>query len=112
MNNNRKYLHGFIDRKGRVVIGPRIDPADCRDYELDSQYIRSRKTHYDIWQDLLPDNQLLIDEPEYHEGLARVEVNGKWGFIDETGAMVIEPIYDCVGNFHNGIAKFGLLHNS
>lgn len=30
----------------------------------------------------------------------------KWGFIDKTGKFVIEPIFESVGDFHNGMAKF------
>lgn len=32
------------------------------------------------------------DEARYKEGLIYVKVNGKWGFIDENGKMVIEPL--------------------
>ncbi len=28
---------------------------------------------------------------EFHEGLAAVEINDKWGFIDKTGKIVIRP---------------------
>nr|WP_230400539.1 WG repeat-containing protein [Campylobacter coli] len=31
--------------------------------------------------------------------MARVELNGKWGFIDKSGKFVIEPKFDEVGAF-------------
>ena len=30
-------------------------------------------------------------EPKFSEGLAAVKINGKWGFIDKSGQMVIQP---------------------
>ena len=40
----------------------------------------------------------------FSEGLAYVVVNGKWGFIDQTGAVIIKPQFDDVGCFKNGMA--------
>ncbi|EOA6136260.1 WG repeat-containing protein, partial [Campylobacter coli] len=33
----------------------------------------------------------------FSEGLAGVELNGKWGFIDKSGKIVIEPKFDDIG---------------
>jgi len=34
-----------------------------------------------------------------------VQVNSvKWGFADKTGKFVVQPDYDDVGQFHNGLA--------
>ena len=38
------------------------------------------------------------------EGLARVKLNGKYGFIDKTGKVVIPLIYDAARDFHEGLA--------
>lgn len=40
------------------------------------------------------------------DGRAAVRVEGRWGFIDETGQLVIPPIYDAVGDFNGGVAEF------
>jgi hypothetical protein len=42
------------------------------------------------------------------EGLARVEINGKWGFIDQTGKEVIPCKYDEADFFNKGVAKVNL----
>ena len=42
----------------------------------------------------------------YFEGLAKFQIQKKWGFIDTTGNIIVKPIYDYVGNFSNGIANF------
>ena len=38
----------------------------------------------------------------FHEGLARAEVNGKWGYIDDSGKRVIPFVYDKAKDFSNG----------
>lgn len=40
----------------------------------------------------------------YHEGLAAVRQNGKWGYVDEDGKTVIPPAYACAGDFSEGLA--------
>ena len=40
----------------------------------------------------------------FNNGFARVELNDKWGMIDETGKEVIECKYDWICDFHNGFA--------
>ncbi|NLF26361.1 MAG: WG repeat-containing protein [Clostridiales bacterium] len=38
------------------------------------------------------------------EGLASVKSEGKWGFIDRRGNVVIGPRWEIVSQFENGIA--------
>ena len=44
----------------------------------------------------------------FSEGLARVKLNGKWGFINKIGEEVIPLKYDEVENFSEGFAKVKL----
>ena len=44
----------------------------------------------------------------FSEGLARVEINGKYGFIDKTDSMVIPAKYDYAWPFSSGKAKVKL----
>jgi hypothetical protein len=41
----------------------------------------------------------------YYEGLARVKMEKKWGFIDTTGNVVVKPKYNEVENFNDGMAR-------
>jgi len=41
----------------------------------------------------------------YFDGLAKFQTQGKWGFVDTTGNVIVKPIYDYVGNFINGRAN-------
>lgn len=40
----------------------------------------------------------------FYEGLASVNKDGKWGFIDKNGTAVVSLIYDSVGDFYEGLA--------
>jgi hypothetical protein len=42
------------------------------------------------------------------EGLQAVSLNGKWGFIDEAGKVIVQPKYVAVGDFSQGMAKVSL----
>ena len=41
---------------------------------------------------------------DFPEGLQLVMKDGKWGYIDETGAIALPLIYDRADNFENGLA--------
>lgn len=47
-------------------------------------------------------------QPNFFEGLAGVSKNGKWGFVDRTGNLVIEMMYDSVLYFQDGVAAVEL----
>lgn len=42
---------------------------------------------------------------EYSEGLKSIEVNGKYGFVDTLGNIVIKPEFDGVGCFNEGLVS-------
>ena len=41
----------------------------------------------------------------FNEGLARVELNGKWGYINKQGQEIVPPKYSIALNFNEGLAK-------
>ena len=55
---------------------------------------------------------------DFMEGLAGVELNGKWGYINKSGKEVVPPKYDEAGFFHEGLAgvelngKWGYINKS
>lgn len=59
--------------------------------------------------------QLSLIEPKFdsaygfEDGLANVMINDKWGFIDQSGKFVIEPIYDWTNlSFSDGTVSVGI----
>jgi hypothetical protein len=45
---------------------------------------------------------------DFSEGLAKVELNGKYGYIDKTGNVVIQPQFDFANDFSEGLAAVRL----
>jgi hypothetical protein len=41
----------------------------------------------------------------FAEGLAAVRINGRFGYVDHRGEVVIAPQFDLAGNFHHGLAE-------
>ena len=44
------------------------------------------------------------DAFSFFEGLAAVQFDGKWGYIDTVGKYAITPQFDEAGNFESGLA--------
>jgi len=42
--------------------------------------------------------------PPFVEGLAQAVRDGKWGFVDKSGEWIIQPEYESVGSFSEGLA--------
>lgn len=42
---------------------------------------------------------------DFHEGKARVQLNGVWGFIDQTGQEIVKPQYYEASDFSEGLAR-------
>jgi serine/threonine protein kinase len=69
-------------------------------------------------------NKNLVIEPKYsnaepfREGLAKVELNGKYGFVDKWGREIVPLKYDSASPFSEGLAqvtlnsKFGLINKA
>lgn len=50
--------------------------------------------------------EVFDEEPEDLSGVRyKRPVGAKWGYIDKTGEVVIEPRFDYANEFHNGLAK-------
>ncbi|MDO4269639.1 MAG: WG repeat-containing protein [Eubacteriales bacterium] len=47
----------------------------------------------------------------FSDGRAAVKQNGKWGYIDETGKMVVKPKYDWAGPYSEGVTVVAQLQS-
>lgn len=95
-------LYGYINAAGEEVIPCRYDYA--WDFEDGLALVREGESQYYIDTD---GNRAPSGYP-YHEGLRRYESEKKWGFADGSGAVVIAPQYDAVGDFDGGVASVRL----
>lgn len=74
---NRTHDCGYIDPTGAYILRPRISPVE--------------KDCAEVWGDFVG-------------GLSRWKVGNKFGFIDRTGKIVIEPAFDLTFHFSEGLA--------
>lgn len=82
----------FIDTK---QIATRCDRAFA---SKDGKYYLLNETGQKVTETAYDDVKLFATD-EY----AAVELNGKWGFIDTDGNIVIEPMYENAYSFNNGL---------
>lgn len=101
------YFCGFIDSDGNVVIPPIYDLADDFSEGLASVeefgwpargFINTRG------EVVIPPLEGITIESLFHEGLCRVRVGGKYGYIDKTGTMAIAPQFSSAYDFEYGVA--------
>lgn len=117
VNKNGEW--GFIDIKGNMVIKPQFEEVSDfseQGYAIglfdDDHMVFFDKTgktiniaeyltnlYFD--SNFSEDMVLIVDE---YDGLALVELNGKYGFIDKTGKFVIEPQFRDASQFFEGLA--------
>jgi len=100
-------LHGFKDGAGRIVIGARYRFA----YEFSKEGIAAaidlagRPVFIDTTGAVKAEAYRFDNGPDYFSsGRARVVANGKVGFIDERGVLVVTPRWDGATAFCGKVA--------
>jgi hypothetical protein len=80
---------GFLDTNGAIVLSPSFDQSSLR-------------MEYPSQQSVVHPSQM--QKFVFSEGLAAVEQDGKWGFIDKAGAMAIPATFYRAHRFSEGLA--------
>ena len=105
--NNRKYQfhfesNQFMDETDDRIKSPILSTIGATGGLVDFyKKCRSR-------QDFLLMSSKYQEVCDFSEGFAWVELNGKYGFIDESGREVVPCRYDYAESFINGLAKVNL----
>ncbi|MEH2403701.1 WG repeat-containing protein [Nostoc sp.] len=79
---------GFVNLEGQVSISPQ--------YEMVGESSSSSR----YWND----DESSSSSSSFSEGLAGAKLNGKWGFINQSGKLVIPYQYDKIQQFSGGVA--------
>jgi len=95
---------GLIDESGEFMIEPSINQmlifSEGRglvmDYKDGFYYITDQANIYDGFYE---------KAGEFHNGIAVVKSEGKWGVINQKGIEIIPPKYDKIEEFVNGYAR-------
>jgi hypothetical protein len=119
-NRNIKY-YGVIDTLGNYVIPPKYAWLD--DYH-EGLFIYNVFDSGGLKSGYLDVNGNVVIPAQYRlaygfsEGLANVQVDGKYGYINKKGEMVIEPVYSWARPFKSGVSivttadEWGLINTS
>ncbi len=94
---------GYIDRLGKVVVGPRFEVAAAFSEGLGPVKSGGKWGYVDLAGKVAIEPK--FDQTAgFSEGLAPVKVGAKYGFIGRSGKMAIEPQFDEVWAFAEGLA--------
>ena len=96
---------GFIDTTGNVVLPfGRYDRVEKFSDGLAAVWLNGKGWGFidKTGKEVVPCKYHYVNS--FDQGLAAVELNGKWGFIDTTGKEVVPCNYDGVGDFSEGLA--------
>jgi hypothetical protein len=119
-NDYRIIKYGFIDKKGKLVVGktnkplvtlngirtqPKFDDAKNFSEGLAPVELKGK------WGFINAVNKVVIDfqfddAKNFSEGLASINKDGKYGFIDKLGKIVINPQFSNTGDFSEGLDAF------
>lgn len=107
------YLYGYLNRRGREVIPLSYESAN--DFRNGKALVQIKDKHFaliDLTGKVLSDFSY-PSVANYSEGMLafRQSQDGKWGFIDETGNIVIEPRFSGTRPFTEGYAIVSILTN-
>lgn len=105
---DEEYYCGYIDCDGNVVIPPIYEIAEDFSEGLACVAELGWGKGYKF---IDTNGEVVISLKDgivvcgyFHEGLCVVEVDGKSGYIDKTGAMAIAPQFDAAYDFKHGVA--------
>ncbi|MBL8995422.1 MAG: WG repeat-containing protein, partial [Spirochaetia bacterium] len=112
--NNNEW--GYINKAGQTMIQPRFAEAAPFDQGLAVVKMRLPETK-ELRVGIIDTTGLFVVEPVYTEigrfaeRLARVKIDGLYGYIDRTGKMIIEPQFQEAQDFSEGYARVRVLSN-
>ena len=110
----RDAKYGFLDRAGKEVIEPRFAVAeDFHDGMARVSFYNKEgyivKTYIDKQGRIaLPEGRKWTSLGWFGEGLAAVQENGKFGYVDKSFRFVIPPQFRIAGFFSGGLAAAAL----
>lgn len=106
---------GYRNLQGEIII-PKGKYSHCFSdtfknfaFVYDDKLTNSKVVAIDRNENILFDAYMFDNGPDWLEdGLFRIIRNGKIGYADKNGVIVIEPKFECAEQFENGIARVAL----
>jgi len=100
-------INGYINKRGQMVLELQCDfTGEFREgLAIVKSEQLNKKGYIDKTGKLVIDGMFYREIDDFHEGLARVKVAGKWGYINKKGTMVVKPQFIYAEPFSHGLAK-------
>ncbi|MCP3928986.1 MAG: WG repeat-containing protein [Bacteroidetes bacterium] len=99
---------GIIDTSGNYILQPGVNRllefSEGRGLVRDNRYRFYYITDQAQWH-----NGYFDRADKYRHGIAIVEIDGKWGIINQKGMTIIPPKYDKIESFRDGFAKVRIM---
>ncbi len=98
---------GYLNRQGEFVIEAKYDNAHSYSEGLAVVEQEGQVKVIDWYGDTvfkLDTSSQVGPDARFQEGRLAVFANGKWGYLDPSGRLVIHPKYSAVRSFQNGLA--------
>jgi hypothetical protein len=91
-----------------ILNDPRVNSKEVGEREGIKyfQYMKAGKTGFRDLDGKVVINAIYESAEMFSEDHSTVQINGKWGLINERGEYIIEPKYDYLGSLHNGLISF------
>ena len=105
LQGRSRYLWGYIDRRGRVVIPLKYDSASNFSECLAEVKIGQKSGFINLSGKMVIEPTFSGFVSSFSEGLAEVKIDEKSGYIDRTGKIVIPPQFEEGGSFFDGLAS-------
>lgn len=99
---------GYIDNTGAIIIPPQF--KDLEDFSEGLAHVETNCGDY-VFINTVGEVSVKFDfdyesdQPFFSEGLVALKIDGKFGFADKIGEIVIEPQFSEVHEFSDGLAS-------
>jgi hypothetical protein len=107
---------GFVDKTGRVVIEPKFwARSRFREGLAFVVYLHGWGYRQESKTEFIDKTGRVVNMPHldnsgrfFFEGLTTIRIDGKYGYMNKTGQIVIEPQFDYAASFSEGLACVGM----
>lgn len=92
-----------------ILNDPRVNSKEVGEREGIKyfQYMENGKTGFRDLDGKIVIKAIYESAEMFSEGHSAVEIDGKWGLINEKGEYVLTPKFESLGGLHNGLLSFG-----
>ena len=102
----------YINKLGTIILNLKSDEIGSCFYQNRAAICSDNdevKKCYFIDKTGMQTSTIFDDAGDFHEGLAKVKKDGKWGFISDDGKYIISPVFLDVSDFSEGLASATVL---